>query len=445
MTFWVLLALVFAAFGGKLPIFSLLIISFMISTFASIRTVLRHGLVSAPSIYIFLYIGFHLSLVFAVYLFRLPMPLKETFVLGADLLSEAIVLVVFGLIAFQIGIELAPSTKPFLFDQTKNVSEARKRSIFRLALLMLALLSAAYLFFGLNSRLLIEGKELLVEMRREESKAALPFGLAYQLLIMVSFIALAFSPRKYFLWVAAIPIVLRLPMFLSGKRGDFIVMLAAIIVVAAKRGFKIPLAYVASGVTVLAWLSSYLRALKHSGDFAAEWYLNILYEMGRQLRVVIFTLHALRDNITDYWLGSSYLYGIWYIIPDIGGIRNLFGEADPAIWLSRLYTGGNYVGIGFSSVAEPYLNFGWPGVLVIMALLGFLLARLESVSMESPFVLSIYGACLGKLFFAIRGDLSGLFRFFIWTWLILRVLQFIVTSVARTRTIAGRRKTSINT
>lgn len=76
--------------------------------------------------------------------------------------------------------------------------------------------------------------------------------------------------------------------------------------------------------------------------------------------------------------GSTYLYGLTTIIPNLG-----FWDVHPAEvnaslgdWLQSIM-GINY-GPGFSMIAEAYLNFKWAGILAV-AIIGFILGRLFSL------------------------------------------------------------------
>jgi oligosaccharide repeat unit polymerase len=402
-------------------------ICFSVLGIALARTVYRDGMVSATMFYGLLYGLFHFTTPISIFLLGLVEPMRESGFLYSDIVVDASVLSLFGLAAFQMGAELGAIKKVGNSVVSRVIGTSKERSIFRLSLALFILFCTAYFTVGIQSGLLIGGKELLIEMRKSGGGESHLFGITGQLLTIVAFITVAFAPRKYILFLAGIAVAMYLPMFLSGKRGSFIVMLAAMAIVVSKRGVKISSFYIGAGIPAVLFAMSYMRrVVKGAPDFASAWYLNALYEMGQQLQVVMHTIDAINNNITEFWFGASYLWGLWRVIPNIGGIRGIFREADPGIWITENY--GGEVGLGYSAVAEPYLNFGWLGVFFVMGGIGFALSWSERVTMESRYVLAIYGASLGGIFFAIRGDMSGVFRTIVWTWLILKMLRVIVRS-----------------
>ena len=128
-------------------------------------------------------------------------------------------------------------------------------------------------------------------------------------------------------------------------------------------------------------------AERSSIEFLQEAYLSIenpavaiLDELGGTARVLADTV-ALVPQARPFDSGATYGYALLTLFP------NLFWDVHPTIargtasdWL--IWTvdpiwareGG---GLGFSAVAEAYLNFGVPGIAVSMVLFGFFLARLD--------------------------------------------------------------------
>ncbi|MGA8234391.1 MAG: O-antigen polysaccharide polymerase Wzy, partial [Candidatus Acidiferrales bacterium] len=84
----------------------------------------------------------------------------------------------------------------------------------------------------------------------------------------------------------------------------------------------------------------------------------------------------------------------------------------------------NYGGIGFSAVAEPYMNFGLAGVVGYFLLLGFLLVRLEQVSIRSSHALACWALVLGPLLWTTRNDFTNFFRPAAWGLICIGVAWF---------------------
>ena len=165
---------------------------------------------------------------------------------------------------------------------------------------------------------------------------------------------------------------------------------------------------------------NYLWSAFLSGDNPV---VGILSEFGYNLRTVAYTL-KLVPSARDFDFGQSYLYALTTAIP------NLFWELHPAKargtpgdWLVQTVEpviaaeGG---GIGFSFIAEAYLNFGWLGGLLGLALLGYGLGRLSlwgSVS-TNPLVVASIGTFMSFFLFYSRSDLHTVFRSLVWYVLI---------------------------
>lgn len=120
--------------------------------------------------------------------------------------------------------------------------------------------------------------------------------------------------------------------------------------------------------------------------------------MGGSLNVVVHTLKEIPAN-EHYRYGHSYLNYVFDSIPNIGfnmdrtssranaGLN--FGDQTaalfnlaPADWAafqivpSQFRSGG---GTGFSAIAEPYFNFGVPGVVIFFLLVGVFLGKLDNI------------------------------------------------------------------
>ena len=104
-----------------------------------------------------------------------------------------------------------------------------------------------------------------------------------------------------------------------------------------------------------------------------------LHEMGGTLLTVAYT-ESLVPSERSYDMGESYVYALLTLMP------NFFWDLHPAIahgtasdWLVwrvdpiQAARGG---GLGYSCIGEAYLNFGWFGPPLVMALLGFGFVRL---------------------------------------------------------------------
>jgi oligosaccharide repeat unit polymerase len=159
-------------------------------------------------------------------------------------------------------------------------------------------------------------------------------------------------------------------------------------------------------------------------------------EMGGTLLTVAHTIR-LTPAVRDFDWGTSYLYALTTVVPNVGW------DLHPAIthgllgdWLVRTVEpetarlGG---GLGYSFVAEAYINFGWIGAPIPLALIGFLIVRLSLWAEFPPDVLK-------------RALVASFLAFFLWlarseTGTILRPLVWYATApYVIARLCAGRRR-----
>jgi oligosaccharide repeat unit polymerase len=147
--------------------------------------------------------------------------------------------------------------------------------------------------------------------------------------------------------------------------------------------------------------------------------VNILSEMGGSIRTVGHTLELVPD-IRGYDFGVGYLNALFAVIP------NLFWSIHPAIlrgtasdWITMTidpisaYIGG---GIGYSFIAESYLNFGWIGSPLVLFGFGFAYAKLVFWAQKSrdPARIAMLGSFLAFFLFFARSESVLVIRPLIW-------------------------------
>jgi hypothetical protein len=93
----------------------------------------------------------------------------------------------------------------------------------------------------------------------------------------------------------------------------------------------------------------------------------------------------------------------------------------------------NFGGLGFSSVAEPYMNFGPWGVAVAFWLLGYGLVRVDRMELVRPTQLACWGMVLGPLLWATRNGAGVFIRPAVWGVALTLLARFVGDSLARVR------------
>ncbi|MEQ1637426.1 MAG: O-antigen polysaccharide polymerase Wzy [Methylococcales bacterium] len=218
-----------------------------------------------------------------------------------------------------------------------------------------------------------------------------------------------------------------------------------------KSGRKLPLPIVAGGIVVVLMLIAVSGYLRTMGKYS-ELNLNdvstsldkssidsSISEMGASIKALASVLQLV-PKMDGYRYGSSYLYSAVDALPNISGTINIEASREyvikqknsdpdainhmhPADWLTYRIAPWDFshgFGVGFSAIAEPYLNFGTFGVFFFFGILGYGLGKLDSIPLfQSPFILIFSASMLWPLIRTVRNDSSNFFKPFIFTLLIL--------------------------
>jgi hypothetical protein len=211
-----------------------------------------------------------------------------------------------------------------------------------------------------------------------------------------------------------------------GFRGPALILTLISYVIVVRKGVSFPRWVPILGCAFLLVLLPVLRIAREQPDrFAGISFrdFNLLdgpAEMGGSIRPLIETAAVVGRS--DYRYGRTYWLAIKDIVPNLA-LRWQAPETEslddlpPSHWITAIvdpWTYKNGGGMGFSAVAEPYLNFGTPGLIVYFALLAFLLVKLERVSWTSPYALAAWALILGPLLWTTRNDFSNFFRPAFW-------------------------------
>ena len=125
-----------------------------------------------------------------------------------------------------------------------------------------------------------------------------------------------------------------------------------------------------------------------------------------------------------------YRYGYTYLMNLTTVIPNLFWDKHPAEvygslgrWLTKIvdYDFWEFGGaLGYSCVAEAYINFGYPGIVIIAFLLGYILIRIENKvdSRNSPMYYAALCVVAINLTSYARGEFADVVRSIFWYMLI---------------------------
>jgi oligosaccharide repeat unit polymerase len=353
-------------------------------------------------------------------------------------LSRAIALITYAIICFQAGLlwaiwNNASKGKP----EPVNVREIENEHVF----------FAGYFFFLVGLIAFVVGLIRLDPLGYYRLSYSETFRLraesdprVFGLGLMIVFIGLCLSAagasqrqlRITFLsasgWVTLL--------FYLGFRGPALIAGLIVYAIAVKKGIKVS-AWVPSLVIVVVLVAVPVMRFSREQPLNQRSLPNSLdefsifdtpAEMGASIRPLIETAELIGPG--NYRFGRTYLVGIKAIAPNLAfrweaPSTESVDDLPPGHWITAMvdpWAYKNYGGIGFSAIAEPYMNFGSAGVVVYFLLLAFLLVRLEQASIRSSYALAIWALVLGPLLWTTRNDSGNFFRPAVWGLLCLGIV-----------------------
>ena len=120
-------------------------------------------------------------------------------------------------------------------------------------------------------------------------------------------------------------------------------------------------------------------------------------------------------TVNGYMMGTSYVQYLFVFLPMGGSFftKLLTGlDMDEVVtgYLLTRFSDATY-GLGTNMVGDIYMNFSFIGVFVLMALLGFLVARVEIPA--SKYAFYAYMALFANCIFLVRADIFSWLTFFV--------------------------------
>lgn len=147
--------------------------------------------------------------------------------------------------------------------------------------------------------------------------------------------------------------------------------------------------------------------------------VKILYEMGLSMMTVAHTIDLVPAT-KSFEMGSSYFYSLLTIIPNIfGGLHPAAVHGSPSGWITFAVApkfgeiGG---GLGFSYLAEAYLNFGWIGGFIFLTCFGYIVGKLAvyTFKIESLSTFALVASFLSFFLKYSRADMFSVVRPLLW-------------------------------
>ena len=152
--------------------------------------------------------------------------------------------------------------------------------------------------------------------------------------------------------------------------------------------------------------------------------ISSISEMGGSMLTVAYTLELVPSQ-RDFQAGVDYLYALLTLIPNVfGKLHPTIARGLPEHWLTEQINpifasiGGSY---GYSFIAEAYLNFGWIGAPIALAIISFLFNKLvlwAKTSSEDPAKMAMVASFLSVFLFYARAESALVIRTLVWYSLI---------------------------
>lgn len=242
------------------------------------------------------------------------------------------------------------------------------------------------------------------------------------------------NSRKLALFAAAVVVWFAGMQFVVGERHNGALALMVLAWMWHRRIKKLnPVLLVGSGLIMLGIVFPMVRAIRDSSGneraSSEQWIegfisvenpvVSAIHEMGGSVYTLAHTM-TIVPLTRDYDLGSSYFYALLTLFP------NLFWDLHPTIvagipgeWISweiEPWAAARGIGLGYSFIAEAYLNFGGVGAAFFLFGFGWVYARfvLWSDQVAHPARMAMAASMAFFFIFIARAEMAVIVRGVVW-------------------------------
>ncbi len=139
--------------------------------------------------------------------------------------------------------------------------------------------------------------------------------------------------------------------------------------------------------------------------------------------------------------GTNYFIKLLAVIPFMAGLYVLFGlpySPDSFIvFTGSFMNAGTGIGMGTSLIGDIYYTFGFPGVVLLMSLLGYIASNLYKQIVEnkdiSPYIIICFAVIMSQSYFMPRSDYMAFLRPIALQCLFYFIASIVVNSTGRKR------------
>ena len=145
----------------------------------------------------------------------------------------------------------------------------------------------------------------------------------------------------------------------------------------------------------------------------------VLSEMGGSMNTIAYTIELV-PRFREFQWGAEYLYALFTLVP------NLFWKLHPTVarglpgwwltWAVKPDFAARGGGLGYSFIAEAYLNFGWFGAPIALGVIGFLFAKftLWAAKSKEPARMAAVASFISFFLFFARAESGLMVRSLVW-------------------------------
>jgi hypothetical protein len=226
-----------------------------------------------------------------------------------------------------------------------------------------------------------------------------------------------------------------IPVMIAGSRTAPVFTSVAIMSVLSLRGLRIPLKVLIPGVVLVLILMATVKDVRQQGITAVieqsiqvetQDPLSGLTELGFSLRPVTASIDYIRNR-------GEFFYGQTYYFPFIRQVQRFTGLREASITderfigntITRIYGASGGGGLGFSVVAEAYVNGGMLAIVLFGFGWGMLLSGL-TVRATTPYRLAVLAAIMIPMLINVRNSFI-----YVPAWIFLGALTIVAARVLR--------------
>lgn len=315
----------------------------------------------------------------------------------------ALVAAVLFLTSYMLGILSAYRQKPFLLDTPIEDGNAPGLIAVGWMLIGLSILMVLIAIVDLGWRILLRSYSDFYVVHNSFSWPIVIMATGIMLQIAGGRDTSAILKTLGFLFVPLI-----IPVTIAGARTAPLFSSIAIVSVSTLRGFRIPLRILVPGVLLLLLLIATVKDVRQQGveaivsqsrQIEVQDPLAGLAELGGSLRPVSASIDFIRGRGALFY-GETYVFPLTRQLERFSGTRGtvLTDERFIAATINRLYGS-----IGYSTVAEAYVNFGAIGVALFAFVWGVCLGWLTSHA-KTPYRIAVLAVILIPMLINVRNS-----------------------------------------